>query len=94
MGKSRKELKIEYKDHKPIMGIYQVKNKISGSVLIEGSLDVHAKWNRHCSELKFGSHRNKELQSDWNRDKPEAFEFSILSKLDYDDTTDVNYRSE
>lgn len=92
--KTKKELKQDYKQLKPVMGVFQVKNEQNGKVLIEGSTDVQAKWNRYQTELKFGSHRNKELQKDWKAANPESFTFTILSELEYKTEEIVNYREE
>ncbi len=92
--KTKKELKQAYKQHKPVMGVFQVKNETNGKVLIEGSTDVQARWNRHRTELRFGSHRNTQLQKDWNEASPENFIFTILSELKYLDEGNVDYAQE
>jgi len=53
---------------------------------------VSSKWNRHRTELRFGTHRNKALQTDWNEVKEENFQYSVLSALDIkeDDNFDIN----
>lgn len=90
--KSRKELQEEYKQKKPNAGVFQIKNNKNGMMLIEASSDIQSKWNRHRTELRFGSHRNKMLQKDWNELGEENFMFSILSKLEIkeDDNFDLN----
>ncbi|MFD0761644.1 hypothetical protein ACFQZW_06080 [Lutibacter aestuarii] len=47
---------------KPPMGVFQIKNLNTNKVLIDSSIDMVFKWNRHKMELKFGTHRNKKLQ--------------------------------
>ena len=79
--KTKKELKAAYKEMKPIAGVFQVENTQNGMVLIEGAADMQSKWNRHQTELKFGSHRNKKLQQDWNDCGVENFVYSIQSEL-------------
>ena len=76
------------------MGVFQIKNEQNGRILIKGSTDIHAKWNRHQAELRFGSHRNKELQKDWKNTSSENFSFSILTVLEYKTEEKVNYREE
>lgn len=92
--KSKKELKDEYKQKKPNAGVFQIKNNKSGMILIEASSDIQSKWNRHRTELKFGSHRNKILQKDWNELGEESFIFSVLSKLEVKDDEDFDLNSE
>jgi hypothetical protein len=94
--KNRKELLVQYKESKPTMGVFQIRNNSNGRLWIEGSINPQARWNRHKSELNFGSHRNTELQADWNQYGEQAFEFSILQILKPNDNRDakVNYSKE
>ncbi len=77
--KSNKELKAEYKQMKLLLGVFQVENTVNGKVWIEGSANIQSRWNRHQTELKFGSHRNRAFQEDWNTHGSESFVFSIVS---------------
>jgi hypothetical protein len=92
--KSKKELKEQYKQTKPVAAIFQIKNKTNGKILIDESLNVTSKWNRHRTELRFGSHRNKILQKDWNELGEENFTFSILSELVIKEGDNVNLNGE
>jgi len=92
--KNKKELKQAYKQHKPVMGVFQIKNTVNNKILIDGSTNIASKWNRHQTELKFGSHRNKELQKDWNEMEAASFSFEILSELAYKENEAVNYVEE
>ena len=89
---SKKVLKAAYKLKTPDAGVFQIKNNKNGRVLIEASPDIQSKWNRHRTELRFGSHRNKVLQKDWNEYGEENFIFSVLSQLEVkdDDNVDLN----
>ena len=91
--KSKKALKASYKEMKFPMGVFQIINKTNGKVLVDSSLNMPAKWNRHLTTLKFGSHRNKALQQDWNQLGAESFEYGILSEIAYEDAT-VDYGKE
>lgn len=92
--KTNKELKEEYKQIKPLIGVFQVQNKVSGKVLIEGSTNILSKWNRHRTELRFGSHRNKQLQNDWNNLGEENFVFSVISTLEFDEKESLDLNKE
>lgn len=94
--KNRKELLVQYKESKPTMGVYQIRNNSNGRLWIEGSTNPQARWNRHKSELNFGSHRNTELQADWKQYGEQAFDFRILQTLKPDDNpkAKVNYSKE
>ena len=67
---------------------------MSNKVLLDQSLDIPAKWNRIKMELKFGSHRNKVLQQDWNSQGEDEFEFSVVSELKVKEDHDVNLNQE
>lgn len=92
--KTKKELKEEYKQLEFPMGVFQIKNKINNKVLIDNSIDMESKWRRHKMELKFGSHRNKNLQQDWKEYGEENFVFEVLSELKKSDDESVNYNKE
>jgi len=92
----KKKLKQQYKETPKIMGVYRVLNKNTGRALLECNRDVQVKLNRHMSELRFGSHNNKQLQNDWNSLGADAFSFDVvevlppLDKPDYDPEDDLN----
>ena len=93
-----KKAKIrEYKDTPRPMGVFQIKNKVNGKVLIGSSKNLPAILNRYRAELKFGSCRNMVLQQEWKQFGPEAFEFTeleILEPLDdpnYDPAKDLGF---
>jgi len=92
--KTKKQLKEEYKQLKIPMGVFQVKNAANNKILIDNSIDMESKWNRHKMELKFGNHRNKDLQKDWNTYGEQSFVFEVLSELKKSEKEDVNYRKE
>lgn len=92
--KTKKELKEAYKLMKIPMGVFQVKNISNNKVLIDNSIDMFSKWNRHKIELKFGNHRNKSLQKDWNEYGETNFVFEVLSELKKKDEENINYQKE
>lgn len=92
--KTRKELKDAYKQMKTPMGVFQIRNIATNKILVDHSTDMASKWNRHKTELKFGSHRNKALQKDWNDLGEAQFVFEVLSELKMPDAENVNYRKE
>lgn len=76
-------IKKAYKQVKKPMGVYRVRNSENDKVFIGFATDLPARFNRHKAELKFGNHRNKELQEMWNTFGESAFEFEILDVLDH-----------
>lgn len=92
--KTRKEIKEEYKQLKFSMGVFQLKNISNNKIFIDNSVDMISKWNRHKTELRFGNHKNRELQNDWNEKGEDNFVFEVLSELKQDDNKEVNYSKE
>ena len=96
----RKSIIREYKDtHRP-MGVYMIKNKVNGKVLIGSSTNLPAILNRYRAELKMGSCRNILLQNEWQQFGSDAFEFveaELLEPLDdpnYDPSEDLKFLEE
>lgn len=81
----RSEAKRNYKETKQAMGVFRIRNTQSGSSFVGFSKDLRAILNRHRTELKFGSHRNKELMGEWKSAGEAAFEFEILDELEHDE---------
>lgn len=77
----RKKAKLDYKQTPRPAGIIQIKNQINGKIYIETSPNLDGAFNKHKAQLKFGSHRNKNLQQDWNEFGPENYSFEILEQL-------------
>ncbi len=92
--KTKKELKKEYKEMKFPMGVFQIKNICNDKILIDHSIDMESKWNRHIMELKFGNHRNKDFQNDWNKYGEENFVFEVLSELKESNKKNINHDKE
>jgi hypothetical protein len=78
----KKKKRKEYKDTPHPMGVFQIKNKINGKVLIGSSVNLPAILNRYRAELKMGSCRITALQEEWNQFGSEEFEFNELEILE------------
>ena len=86
MNKERRnQLKEEYKNHHPEMGI--VCWKSGEKMWIAKSKDVAGDYNRTAFQLKYGSWPNREMQAAYNED-PNSFEWLLLKKLDYKELDD------
>ena len=83
-------IKKAYKQARQPMGVYRIRNSQNDKVYIGSATDLPARFNRHKAELKFGSHRNRELQEIWNSFGESAFEFEILDVLDHEENTQAN----
>lgn len=80
----KKELKEVYKNMKPDMGVFIIKNSISNNFCIEATEDLNAAINGSKFRLGFGNYPNKELQKEWEEYGKESFTIEILENLEYD----------
>ena len=80
-------IKKAYKQARQPMGVYRIKAAQTDKVYIGFATDLPARFNRHKAELKFGSHRNRQLQELWDSFGESAFEFEILDVLDREENT-------
>jgi len=78
----RKELINAYKQTTPPMGILQIKNKKNGKIFICSSVNIPGIINRYRFQLKLGSHKNRDLQNDWNEFGEDSFEFETLEAIE------------
>ena len=76
------------------MGVYRIRNSQNDTEFIGFATDLEARFNRHKAELKFGNHRNKELQKIWDSSGESALAFEILDVLDQEKGTQANPEEE
>jgi hypothetical protein len=77
----RKAMIRSYRERRPTMGIFQVRNRRNGKVLIGATTDVPAMLNRQRAQLRLGVHPNHELQADWTELGDDAFAFEVLDTI-------------
>jgi hypothetical protein len=82
MVMDKAQIKRNYKQTPTPMGIYQIKNLVSGKVLIGSSKNLPGKLNGHRFQLELGSHINKGLQKDFSELGKENFAFEALDYLE------------
>jgi hypothetical protein len=82
-GRSRRaELKQAYKEKPPEMGVYAVRNRANGKVLVGTSVNLPGMLNRVRFQLVHGGYRtHPALQEDWNRYGADHFTFEVLDVL-------------
>ena len=81
-GRSRRaELKRHYKEKPPPMGVFVVRNRANGKVLVGTSLNLPGALNRIRFQLELGAHENPALQQDWQRHGAASFSFEVLDEL-------------
>jgi hypothetical protein len=77
----RKALIRQYKERRPEMGVFQIRNIVNGKILIGSSTDLPSMLNRQEAQLRLGAHPNRELQTDWHTFGADAFTFATLDTL-------------
>lgn len=92
--RTAKELRAEYEQIKPQIGVFQIRNKQNGKVLISGSTDLRSVWNSQKIKLEIGQHPNAALQKDWKESGSSNFSFEILEELTYTDDPAVDLKKE
>ena len=81
---SRKEAVRTFKEQKSLVGAYEVRCSLTGHVWVGVSRNLHATKNGCWFILRNGSHQDTPLQSEWNTQGEQAFEYKILEALDDD----------
>lgn len=66
------------RDAFPPMGIYAIRDRVTGRARVGASRNVHAAINRIGFELRLRSHPDKALQAEWD-DAPDRFSFEVLA---------------
>jgi group I intron endonuclease len=63
------------------MGVYQLRNCITGKVLIGSSMNLPGRFNSLRFQLKNNSNPFRTLQAEWNEYGADAFAFEVLETL-------------
>jgi hypothetical protein len=79
----KRELKEQYKQMKPAMGVFSIQSKVDGRCYLEETVNLKSGINRAVFQLNWGSHPNKELQNDWKKHGEDSFIVEILDELAY-----------
>ena len=90
----KKELKKQYKQSLPQMGIYMIKNLANGKIFLGSGLNLHGKSNSFKFQLKSGLHVNSGLQKDFTTFGEENFVFEIVDTLEPKENPDYNYNDD
>jgi len=83
MGKKNKELKEQFKQYRPDMGVFVIRNRQDGKCFIEGTTDLKGTMNGARFRLEYGQHPCEELQAAWRTAGADAFSFEIADHLAY-----------
>lgn len=88
----KKELKEQYKQMRPDMGIVGIRSKKEDWCYIEGTQNLRATTNGTYFKLQSGFHPSRELVKKWKEYEEDNFIFEVLEQLEYDkDETKTDY---
>ncbi len=79
----REQLLQQFQEIKTEAGVYQIKNTQNQKIFIDSSMNLKT-MNGKQFQLRMGSHKNKELQAEWQKYGEEVFEFRVLETLEID----------
>jgi group I intron endonuclease len=68
----------------PNIGIYQLRNIITGNKYVGRSANLHRRKNDHFSNMRRNAHRNTRVQADHDAHGVESFVFELLEYVDAD----------
>lgn len=91
---NKKELKKQYKETPPPMGIYIIKNISNGKILLGSSKNLTGKSNSFLFQLRHGSHMNSQLQNDFNKFGELNFVFEIIDYLEPKEGVNFDYTND
>ena len=77
----KKALKKQYAETPQPMGVFQVRNLLTGRIFIDSGPNVNGKINSCRFQLQHGSHMNRALQEDFNKSGADNFAFEVLDML-------------
>jgi hypothetical protein len=92
--KTRKELKEEYKQLKFRVGVFRIRNTVTGNIYVDSSVNLDAIWNRHRMQLNVGVHPNEALQAEWKAFGEEKFVYEIVDVIEQKGGSEVDYAKE
>lgn len=93
-GSVRSMIKRMYKQNRPDMGVYQIRNTANGRIYVGSTTNLEGIRNSRLFQLRMGKVVfSRELQKDLDRFGAESFEFSVLEVLENAETGTKSDRS-
>ncbi len=63
------------------MGVYAIRDRASGYLVVQASPNLDGAINRHRFELRLGSHRDRRLQAAWSERGESAIDFDVIELI-------------
>lgn len=73
-----------------MIGIYRITNRETDKSYVGLSIFIDERINNHNAALRSGTHKNMELQKDWNKYGEDNFYFDVIDVIDSDDYSRAN----
>lgn len=92
----RAALKAEYKNRKPNMGIFQIKNNVNGKIFLAASPNLDGALNRYnmAAHLGLDYNLNRELTREMKEFGIENFSFEVLDRLKPQEDPAYDYKED
>lgn len=87
----RKELKSQYKDLKPDMGLYLIRCEETKKYHLETTKNLKGHMNGAAFKLETGNHPVRELQKEWKALGKDKFSVGIAEHLEYKEDAEDSY---
>jgi hypothetical protein len=81
---TRKRAIREYKERQPARGAFAVRCLATNRVWVGASTNLDAARNGTWFLLRYGQHRDRGLQAEWNAHGESAFRYDVLETVDAD----------
>ena len=82
VNREQKQLRQDYKLRPLTMGVFLIRNTVSNKIFLASGQNLDGIINRHKFDLSHGSHKNKQLQADWNELGPSNFAFEVVEQME------------
>lgn len=89
MNERHKELKGQYKQMRPDMGIFKISAAGEAKAYLLATQDLKGSMNGALARLRGGMHPNRELQEAWTALGAERFTAEVLERLPYDEKDEM-----
>ncbi len=83
-NKTKKELKLQYKERTITGGVFAIRNTVNNRLLLDATTDLQGSKNRFDFTKMTGSGLHLKIQKDWTAQKGEGFVFEVLEELEKD----------
>jgi hypothetical protein len=95
MDKSyKKQLRAQFLEKKPLMGVLTILNKVDNKLYIAESMNLTALSNKIQFILNSGQFDHKILQEDWNRLEKDNFVFENAVVIPLEENKMIDYKKQ